>query len=114
MSTREDEARVLREIERDLRRVDRLLPVRFAFLRTRAALHRGTGRVLLAVEAALFALALLGAMLRLPWLLIPAAGAALTVPLLAVPLLAVARTTGPPDPGTQAHDGSRNPRLPGH
>ncbi|HEU5333065.1 MAG TPA: hypothetical protein VFU73_09880 [Actinocrinis sp.] len=106
MSIREDQARILREMECDLRRGDRLLPVRFAFLRTRAALHRRTGRVLLAVEAALLALVLLGAALRLPWLLIPAAGAALTVPLLAVPW-----TTRPPGSETQAHGSSRNPRL---
>lgn len=111
MSTREDEQRILHAIECDLRRGDRLLPARFAFVRTRAALHRRTGRILLAVEAALFALALLGAALRLPWLLIPAAGAALTVPLLAAPLLTVSWTTRPPGPGTQAHDVSRNPRL---
>lgn len=106
MSTRQDQARILREIECDLRREDRLLPVRFAFLRTRAALHRRTSRALLTVETALFALALLGALLRLPWLLIPAAGAALTVPLLAVPW-----ATRPPNPGTPPHDSPRNPRL---
>lgn len=107
MSTREEQARILREIECDLRRGDRLLPVRFAFLRTRAALRRRTVRALLTAEAALFALALLGALLRVPALLIPAAGAALTIPLLAVPW-----TTRPPDAGTQAHDNARNPWLP--
>ena len=107
MSTREDQARILREIECDLRRSDRLLPARFAFVRTRAALHRKKGRILLAVEAALFALALLGATLGLAWLWVPVAGAALTVPLVALSWTA----QPPPDPARSA-DNSRNPWLP--
>lgn len=104
MSTRENEARILHEIERDLRRGDRLLPARFAFVRVRAALHRTTARTLLITEAALFALALLGALLRMPQLLIPAAGAALTVPLIAVPWSA-----RPPDRPKRAAPDPRRP-----
>ncbi len=97
MSTREEQARILLEIERDLRRGDRLLPARFAFVRTRAALHRTAARVLIASEAALFALVLLGELLRMPALFIPAAGAALIVPLIAVPW-----NTQPNDAGRRA------------
>lgn len=107
MSTREDEQRILHAIECDLRRGDRLLPARFAFLRTRAALHRRKARVLLGVEAALFALALLGAALGLAWLWVPAAGAALTVP-----LVAVTWSTQPPQDAARGAGHPRNPFLP--
>ncbi|MGH6656989.1 MAG: DUF3040 domain-containing protein [Actinocrinis sp.] len=107
MSTREDEQRILHALECDLRRGDRLLPARFAFVRTRAALHRRKGRALLGVEAALFALALLGALLGLAWLWVPVAGAALIVP-----LVAASWTTQPPQDAARALRHPRNPRLP--
>lgn len=107
MSTREDEQRILHAIECDLRRSDRLLPARFAFVRTRAVLHRRKSRVLLGVEAALVALLLLGALLGLAWLWVPVAGAARTVP-----LVAASWTTQRPQDAARRAQQPRNPWLP--
>lgn len=80
MSTTERELQVLHEIECALRHDDRFLPARFAFLRPRAALHRRKMRVLLAVEAAMFVLLTVAALLGSQVLLLTAIGAALSVP----------------------------------
>lgn len=88
MSTREDEQRILHEIECALRHGDRLFPARFAFLRTRAALHRTTVRAFLAIEAALLILTAVAVSAGWPTLLIPAVGGALSVPLIALCLKA--------------------------
>jgi hypothetical protein len=84
MSTTEREQRILQEIECRLRREDRFIAARFALLPIRAAMHRRTVRVFLAVETALLIMAVFGALAGLEALLVPAIGLAVVEPLIAI------------------------------
>lgn len=99
MASTKDETRILHQIEADLRREDHWFPAHFTFIRTRAALHHTSARVVLCIEAALSILIALAAWADWPALLIPAIGIALAAPIVTFSL----RTAppGPDDPGPQ-------------
>lgn len=79
MSTWEDQQRILSEIERDLRRGNRM-----SLLRARDVLRRKSVGVLLGVEAVLVIAALTAALAGWQRLLPPAVQAAVAVPLIAL------------------------------
>jgi hypothetical protein len=84
VSTAEHEQRILHEIECRLRHEDRFIAARFAVLPIRAAMHRRTVRVFLAVEMALLILAAFGALAGSEALFVPAIGLAVVEPLIAI------------------------------
>lgn len=84
MSTTQREQQILHEIECGLRREDRFITARFALLPIRAAMHRRTVRVFLAVEMALIILAAFGALAGSEALFVPAIGLAVAEPLIAI------------------------------
>lgn len=96
MSTTERERQILHEIECRLRHEDRFIAARFALLPIRAAMHRRTVRVFLAVETALLVLAAFGALAGSEALFVPAIGLAIAEPLIAI----ATRNSGPEDNGS--------------
>lgn len=83
MSTRQDQQRILSEIERDLRRGNRIIIADLSLLRARDVLRRKSVGVLLGVEAVLVITALTAALAGWQTLLPPAVEAAVAVPLIA-------------------------------
>jgi hypothetical protein len=99
VSTREDQQRILAEIERDLRRGNRMMIAGLSLLRARDVLRRKGVGVLLGVEAVLVIAALTAALAGWQRLLHPAVQAAVVLPVVALYLWVRLGRSGRNKPG---------------